>query len=126
MKPSITTGRARPCWVLHMWRQADKNSVVLQPITEYSWTISDNKLTVVWDMPQNMQAILDRVNLHLKGCKCVTCCKTTRCGCKRKNTHCSEGYQCVNCLNMPSTEGAEDQDLSEIAPEEEVMADITH
>ena len=115
----------RSCWVLHMWRQADKNSIVLQPITEYGWTISDNKLTVVWDTPQNMQAIRDRVNLLLKGCKCVTCCTTERCGCKRKNTHCSEGCQCINCLNMPSTEGAEDHDLSEIALEEEVTADIT-
>ena len=44
---------------------------------------------------------------------------------KEKNTHCSEGCQCINCLNMPSTEGAEDHDLSEIALEEEVTADIT-
>ena len=85
----------RSCWVLHMFRQADKNSMVLQPITEYGWTISDNKLTVVWDTPRNMQAIRDRVNLLLKGCKCVTCCTTKRCGCKRKNTHCSEGCQLV-------------------------------
>ena len=115
----------RSCWVLHMWRQVDKNSMVLRPITEYGWTLSDNKLTVVWDTLQNMQAIHDRVNLLLKGCKCVTCCTTKRCGCERKNTHCSEGCQCINCLNMPSTEGAEDHDLSEIALEEEVTADIT-
>ena len=74
----------RSCWVLHMWRQADKNNMVLQPITEYGWTLSDNKLTVVWDTPENVQAIRARVNLLLKGCKCVTGCTSKRCGCKKK------------------------------------------
>ena len=115
----------RSCWVLHMWRQADKNNMVLKPITEYSWTLSDNKLTVVWDTPENMQAIRDRVSLLLKGCKCVTCCTTRRCGCKRNNTQCSEGCQCINCLNMPRTEEVEDGDLAEIALEETVSTDIT-
>lgn len=94
-------------------------------MNEYGWTLSDNKLAVVWDTPENVQAIHDRVNLLLKGCKCVTGCKTMRCSCKRKHTHCSEGCQCVNCLNVPRAVGKEEFDLNEIAHEEEVMADVT-
>ena len=54
-----------------MWRQADKDSMVFQPITEYGWTLKDNKLTFVWGTPQNtcMQALHDRVKLLSKGCK---------------------------------------------------------
>lgn len=114
----------RSCWVTHMWRQGDKNNMVLQPITEYGWTLSDNKLTVLWDTPENMEAIRQRVHLLLKGCKCVTGCTTRRCGCKKNSTQCSEGCQCTNCLNMPDTEGM-DLDLAEIGLEEEVTTDIT-
>ena len=59
----------RSYWVLYMWRQADKDSMVLLPITEYGWTLRDNKLTLFWGMPQNIQAIHDRVNLLLKVCR---------------------------------------------------------
>ena len=40
---------------------------------------------------------------------------------RKKNTHCSEGCQCISCLNMPTIEGPEYLvDLGEIALEEEV------
>lgn len=48
--------------------------MVLRPITEYVWDLNDGKLTVIWDTQMNMQAIRDRVNLLLRGCKCVTGC----------------------------------------------------
>jgi len=50
-----------------LWRQTDKNTMVLQPITNYGWAVNDSKLTVVWDTPTNMQAIRDRVNVLLRG-----------------------------------------------------------
>ena len=115
----------RSCWVIHMWRQGDKNQIVLKPLTDYGWTLSDNKLAVLWDTPENLETIRQRVHLLLKGCKCVTGCTTRRCSCKKKNTQCFEGCQCTNCLNMPITEGREDTDLVEIALEEEVTTDST-
>ena len=51
----------------------------------YGWTVNDDKLSVVWDTPANLEAIRGRVNLLLSGCKCVTGCSTGRCGCKRSN-----------------------------------------
>ena len=66
----------RSCWVIHMWRQGDKNLIILKPLTDYGWTLSDNKLAVLWDTPENMETIRQRVHLLLKGCKCVTGCTT--------------------------------------------------
>ena len=46
---------------------------------------NDDKLSVVWDTPANLEAIHGRVNLLLRGCKFVTGCSTGRCGCKRNS-----------------------------------------
>ena len=54
----------RSCWVVHMWRQGDKNHMDLQPITEYGWSLINNKLTVLWDTVENMEAIRQRVHTY--------------------------------------------------------------
>ena len=108
----------RSCWILQMWRQSDKNTMVLRPITEYGWDLNDGKLTVIWDTQTNMQAIRDRVNLLLRGCKCVTGCSTGRCSCRRSKRQCSEGCQCVNCSNTVIATIDSNPDLAEIAIEE--------
>ena len=79
----------RTCWVLDMWGQANRNTMVLKPITENGWTIENTKLCVVWDTEENMQLVRERVNLLLRGCNCVTECKNRVCGCKRKNFNCT-------------------------------------
>ena len=107
----------RSCWVIHMWEQADRNTMTLEPITHHGWNITDEKLTVVWDTPQNIQAVRDRVKLLLRGCKCVTGCTTGRCGCKKMNQHCSEGCECKNCSNITTVEN--ETDIADIALEEE-------
>ena len=62
-----------------------------KPITENGSTIENMelcvaKLCVVWDTEENMQLVRERVNLLLRGCKCVTGCKNRVCGGKRKNS----------------------------------------
>jgi len=42
-----------------MWEQADRDTMTLQPITQHGWTVTDEKLTVVWDTPENLQAVRD-------------------------------------------------------------------
>lgn len=109
----------RSCWVIHMWRQADLNNMVLQPITSYGWALTNQELCIVWDTPDNMAAIRHRVSLLLRGCKCTTGCSTGRCSCKRNKRHCYEGCQCKNCSNLPCrTE--EPTQLAELALEEEI------
>ena len=108
----------RSCWILQMWRQSDKNTMVLQPITDYGWALNDSKLTVIWDTPTNMQAIRDRVNILLRGCKCATGCSTGRCSCRRNGQQCSEGCQCINCSNVTVAAADSNSELTEIALEE--------
>ena len=107
-----------------MWREADKNNLVLHPITNYGWTLRDGKLTIIWDTPSNLQAVRERVSLLLRGCKCATGCSTGRCGCKKSNRQCSEGCQCKNCSNV-SGRTEEATDLAEIAIVEELTTENT-
>ena len=60
----------RSCWINDMWRQADKNSMVLQPLNSHGWTITDgHHLTIDWDSMENIKAIQKRVSLLTKGCR---------------------------------------------------------
>ena len=77
--------------------------------------------SVVWDTEENMQLVRERVNLLLRGCKCVTGCKNRVFGCKGKNSKCIEGCQCINCENEISP-AVESDELSVIALEEEVQS----
>ena len=92
-----------------------------KPITENGWTIENTKLCVVWDTEENMQLVRERVDLLLRRCKCVTGCKNRVYGCKRKNSKCTEGCQCINCENEVSPAVQSDK-LSVIALEEEVRS----
>ena len=115
----------RSCWVLHMWRQADQNNMILEPITNWGWQLVENRLTIIWDTPENIAAIRDRVQLLLRGCKCATGCNTGRCGCRKKQRECSEGCECRNCLNMSCSATyprTSEPELAEIAVEESVAA----
>ena len=92
----------RSCWVLSMWTQSDRNTMVLPPITEHGWTLQDTSLKIIWDTEQNMQKVRERVNILFGGCKCRTGCKSRVCGCRRKQKLCSEGCECTNCGNNAS------------------------
>ena len=92
----------RSCWVLDMWAQANKNTMVLEPITDYGWNLTQNKLEVTWDTEENMTKVRQRVSYLLRGCKCITGCKNRVCGCRKKGIKCSEGCQCTNCENIAS------------------------
>ena len=64
----------RTCWVIHMWTQADLNTVTLEPITNHGRTINDpaitgNRLSIIWDSEDNLAQIHERVNALLKGAR---------------------------------------------------------
>ena len=63
MIPALYFHWKRTCWTL------DKNNMHLEPIDQYGWTLENNTLCVIWDTPENMQAVRDRLNILLKGCK---------------------------------------------------------
>ena len=117
----------RSCWVLHMWAQADRNTMDLKPLTEYGWNLTNNELKVTWDTEDNITKVRQRVSALLKGCKCTTGCKNKVCGCKKRETLCSEGCQCTNCenINSPSNHEPNDRqnDPNSTMSEEEVASD---
>ena len=102
-----------------MWRQENQNSLTLHSITKYGWTLNDDKLSVVWDTPANLEAIRGRVNLLLRGCKCVTGSSTGRCSCKRSGKKCAEGCQYKYCSNL-ACRMEEARDLMEVTLEEDI------
>ena len=99
----------RTCWVLSMWSQANKNTMTPD---KYGWKMSNSGLEVIWDTPENMKAVQDRVTLLLKGCKCVSGCKTRRCHCRRTNTQCTEGCECIHCQNIQALEEHQQAELA--------------
>ena len=66
-----------------------------------------------------------RVSALLKECKFTTGCKSKVCGCKKKETLCSERCQCTNCekINSPSNSELKNrqQDPNDTMAEEEVV-----
>ena len=93
----------RSCFILNMWKQADKSTMSLMPIINYGWKIKDDTLTIEWDTEKNIQSIRDRILILTKGCKCASGCATKRCGCKKKSRYCSAGCECTNCTNIHQT-----------------------
>ena len=110
--------------MLDMWHQADLNTMVPKPFSEYGWQISKNTLNVDWDSENNMVAVRERVAGLLKGCSCKTGCETWQCGCKRNDKKCGEGCNCTNCKNKQHTTQIQEEsdDLAE-ASIEEIIAD---
>ena len=90
----------RTCWVSNTWSQADKNHMVLPPLTDYGWNTHNGSLAIVWDSHSNISEIRERVNILLKGCKCNTGCQTSRCSCRKNKRQCAEGCECTNCRDM--------------------------
>ena len=102
----------RSCWVIDMWRQADRNTMQVADITSCGWNVIDGILSIDWDSNENQATVNERVLLLTKGCKCKTGCTTGRCGCQKKGQSCSEGCACLHCSNLPNTSGKEKKIVS--------------
>ena len=116
------------CWILHMWAQSQNNTMDLEPMTEYGWSLENNLLQVTWDTEENMKKVRERVSVLLRGCKCSTGCKNRICGCKKKGTVRSEGCECTNCENANyenTTTSHDTEDLADVTIEEAVVSNQT-
>ena len=115
------------CWVLDMWRQADRNTMQLADLASWGWKVNNDVLYIDWDSDENQSLVRERVQLLTKGCKCKTGCATGRCGCRRKGNHCSEGCACLHCSNLPSCNQEKectDDDDSETQDDQETNNDL--
>ena len=99
----------RSCWIIDMWQQAEKNQMTLRPLEGNGWKIIDQgTLEIDWDSKENVETVRHRVALLTKGCNCKTGCRTSRCGCVKRNGKCGAGCNCQNCCNLPIPSISED------------------
>ena len=94
----------RSCWVLSVWKQANRNNLVYLPLDGNGWKQPTSEtLEIDWDSSDHLSTVRTRVALLQKGCGCKTGCRTGRCKCKKSNNHCGPGCKCQGCLNLPAT-----------------------
>ena len=113
----------RSCWVTDMWGQADRNTMELAELTSWGWKVNNEQLSIDWDSSENLSTIKERVQLLTKGCKCKSGCGTSRCGCRRKGHHCSEGCVCQHCCNFPSDQDEHSESPAELLETQEDIYD---
>ena len=94
----------RSLWVAHLWNQADKQHVEPNNIVESGWEIEEDtgQLKTVWDTPENIATITERVSLLTRGCGCKTGCGSKCCAFAMKGQYCGPGCKCVQCGNVES------------------------
>ncbi len=96
------------------YRHVEPSTMNLKPMVDFGWKQENGNLTIDWD--STFAAIKQRVAALTQGCKCMTGCSTARCGCRKK---CSEGWLCVNCVNLPASTPA-DTEMEVVILEEAV------
>ena len=60
------------------------------------------QLKTVWNTPENIATITERVSLLTRGCGCKTGCRSRRCACAKKGRYCGPGCKCFQCGNVES------------------------
>ena len=117
----------RCVYVALMYDLACCNTVTLPNIELFGWKIVSNSLTMVWDTPNNVKIVQDRVAKLLKGCGCKSGCNTKRCSCFKKEPSelCGPGCKCIHCKNVKkvaesetSTENNNDGAVDEVIANE--------
>ena len=131
----------RVCWVLDLWHQADRNTMLPKLLPENGWKVQDRSVAVDWDSDVNMDAIREhdtelvkgcqcktgcqtrQCRELVKGCQCKTGCQTRQCRCKGKGKSCGEGCNSINCTNTDTvppntTDRIEETSIEEIIQEE--------
>ena len=51
----------RSCWVVHMWREANRAQQVFKPLAGNGWEIVNGEIQVVWDSQENIEDVRSRV-----------------------------------------------------------------
>ena len=102
------------CWVIHMWHQANMNTMTVLPINQYGWKLTDEGLAVDWDSKESIQAVNEKIAGPLKGCHYKTGCKTVRCGCKKRGKSYLEGCECTDCANSTQNASASATQLDKV------------
>ena len=113
----------RACWVIEMWKQADKKEMDLAPLTSCGWQLNQQRLCIEWDSSENIKVVNERIDALLKGCKCGTGCTTRRCKCLKQGKKCSVGCDCTNRGNITYHQNTANE-LRDVVVDEELSSDV--
>ena len=66
----------------------------------------DTYIQVMWDSPENIQRVKERVTFLTQGCGCRSGCKNRQCRCVKNKTVCGPTCTCGSvCQNRKEDEG---------------------
>lgn len=103
------------------------NMLVYTDLANYGWSRKDNKLQVVWDVPENIANSQKKLDFVFNGCRCKTGCISKRCKCMKQNRKCGPGCNCINCRNLNATHLQEldicDIEVDELIQESRLVED---
>lgn len=87
----------------------------LAELSSYGWMLEEGKLQVIWDVPENIAKVGERLEFVLTGCSCkVTGCSNKRCKCVKTNRKCGPSCRCVNCFNIETSSQDIEVELNEV------------
>ena len=69
-------------------------------LEKFGWKRSDGKLEVIWEVPENIAKVQQRIQYTFSGCKCKKGCGTRRCKCIKEGKKCGPGCRCLLCTNV--------------------------
>ena len=96
--------------VIHLWSQADKQTVTVKDINTSGWKADSGKLKVVCGASDHIASIQEKVALLTRGCGCKTGCRSKRCICAKKGQYCAPGCKCSQCRNIESSSSISDSE----------------
>ena len=95
----------RSCYVVQVWKQADKNIIRYPIITDWGWSRVENSLAFKWDSIHNIKKVEKYRKLWSSGCQCKSAkaCSSKNCGCQKQNKRCGPACSCPAsiCNNKP-------------------------
>ena len=112
----------RTCWCLQLWHASSQEDMYkdLPPPETSGWLqLSDGSYIIDWEDKGVQGEIQSTIDYLIRGCACKTGCKTKRCKCKKKGTHCGPGCECQGCANVPLSGP---QDLSSDEETDDVLS----
>ena len=103
-----------------------KHTPTITAMTQYGWKRENGKLTIHWEVTENVERAKVSLDFVLNGCKCKTGCKTRLCSCKKKERKCGPSCACHFCTNITAHIYTCSSDVTDLVVDELLQEDDTN
>ena len=108
------------CWVIDMWRQANRPTLELRPLTEFGWKINaQDLLTFDWDSQWNIDSCQETCHSIAEGLQMQNRVWLSHLWLQEGGAKCSEGCDYTGCTNIASSQPTATPELMQTTIEEE-------